>query len=237
MLEPIEAFPHMPPDARMRKLYADIFSLSESPPKRSIKLVFDRAVAVIALLTASPIFCVIYILHFAIALFYPDQRGRLLISYRAVSAGEVFLKYKFRVIKETCIDEAAALRGEWEAYAAEWTPENRTYLGLALKQFYLDEIPQLLNVLLGHMSLVGPRPLAERHYQRDLSQGNVFRRIAKAGLFGPSQALKGTARYGNPEDEYKYLDIYLKQSGIILLWYELKLIGRCLAVVAQARGL
>jgi lipopolysaccharide/colanic/teichoic acid biosynthesis glycosyltransferase len=236
-MEPEQAFPYTPPDARMRVKYVEVFSLTGSPKERLIKLAFDKTFALLGLAAALPILCTIFASHFALALFLPDQRGRLLISYRAVSGGKVFPKYKLRVIKEAFIDRAGALRGDWHAYAAEWTPESHTHLGVVLKKFYLDELPQLFNILLGHMSVVGPRPLAEHHYERDCAQGNVHRKLVKAGLVGPSQALKGTSRYGNPEAEYEYVDKCLKLSGPALLWFDLKLIGRSARVVAQAKGL
>jgi len=91
----------------------------------------------------------------------------------AVSAGKVFQKYKIRLIKEKYIDQEGAKRGDWLAYSAEWTPDSRTHVGQFAKKFYLDELPQFYSVLRGDMSIVGPRPLAVLHYERDRQQGNV----------------------------------------------------------------
>jgi lipopolysaccharide/colanic/teichoic acid biosynthesis glycosyltransferase len=234
---PQQAFPYTPPSAGVRAKYVDVFSLRAPPNERWIKFAFDKIFVLIALVAASPILCLIFASHYTLALFIPDQRGRLVISYRAVSQGKVFPKYKFRVIREAFIDKAESQAGNWEAYAAEWDATSHTYLGVVIKKLYFDELPQLFNILLGHMSVVGPRPLAERHYERDLAQGNIYRKLVKAGLFGPSQALKGTCRYGDPEVECEYVDRLLKLSGPVLLWYDFKLIAGGLRVVAQATGL
>jgi lipopolysaccharide/colanic/teichoic acid biosynthesis glycosyltransferase len=232
-----QGFPFTPPDASVRVAFAGVLSLTTPLDERWIKLVFDKTISLLALTAASPILCAIFVSHFVLIIFLPDQRGKLLISYKAVSKGRVFPKYKFRVTKEAFIDKGAAVRCDWQAYAAEWNPDSRTYLGVVLKRLYLDELPQLLNILLGHMSVVGPRPLAVHHYDRDFAQGNTYRQLIKAGLFGPSQALKGTRTYGNPKSEYEYVDKYIKLSGLKLLWCDLKLIGGGLRVVAQAKGL
>ncbi|MGX4771134.1 sugar transferase [Bradyrhizobium guangdongense] len=180
---------------------------------------------------------VILATHIFMCMFFESERGPLLISYSAVSKGRLFRKYKFRVVRQCYVDGAAAAAGEWRAYAAEWDPKCRTYLGQFLKRYYLDELPQLLNIVSGEMSFVGPRPLAIHHYRRDLEQGNVHRTLLTAGLFGPSQALKGTTRYGNQDDEYKYLDAVMHSPALSLVSYDLKLIALGLLRAAEGKGL
>jgi lipopolysaccharide/colanic/teichoic acid biosynthesis glycosyltransferase len=235
--EPREAFPFLPPDPTVRASFPRVFLIEAPLEDRWVKILFDKTVCLLALAVTLPIFLVIIVCHLVMTIFFPDQRGKLIVSYNAVSKGQVFPKYKFRVIKDAYIDRAGAARGDWQAYSAEWNPDSRTYLGVVLKRLYLDELPQLFNVLLGHMSLVGPRPLCVAHYQRDLAQGNRFRSLIRGGLLGPSQALKGSQAYGTPTAEYEYIDNYIRLSGIALLWYDLKLIWRGICTVARAKGL
>src|SRR6266850_5961351 len=156
--EPEQAFPHLPPSADLRKRYSHLFQ-QQPAPEPELKIVFDRVVGAFLLLVASPLIGALFVAHLLIATFMPDQRGRLVISYNAISKGVVFRKYKFRVVMRIYIDPSAEAAGDWQAYSAEWNPQCRTYLGALLKKFYLDELPQLVNVVFGQMSLVGPRPL------------------------------------------------------------------------------
>ena len=55
------------------------------------------------------------------------------------------------------------------------------------------------------MSFVGPRPLSIIHYERDLAQGNVSRKLIKGGLLGFGHIHKGTSEMGNPQFEYEYI--------------------------------
>lgn len=235
--EPREAFPYIPPDSSVRAAFPGAFLIKAPLEDRWAKVVFDKTVSLLALAVASPIFLAIVVCHLVLSMCFPDQRGKLIISYKAVSKGQVFPKYKFRVVKDAFIDKAGAARGEWQAYSAEWKPSSLTYLGFVLKRLYLDELPQLFNILLGHMSFVGPRPLAVSHYERDIAQGNNYRSLIRGGLLGPSQALKGSQTFGNPQAEYEYLDNYIRLSEVALLWCDLKLIWRGIRTVARAKGL
>lgn len=236
IVEPPEAFPHLPPSRSIREQYGHLFQ-SSSPPDRPLKDAFDLVVGLVTIAAISPLALLIWIVHGVVSIVSPRDRGPLLISYYAASRGRPFKKYKFRVVRRAHIDETAALASEWQAYLAEWDPTCRTKLGHFLKQFYLDEIPQLINVVMGDMSLVGPRPLAMHHYQRDYAQGNIQRTALKAGLFGPSQALKGTDRYGEQDDEYRYLDAVQSMSAGGLLLYDLNLICLGMFRAAQGKGL
>lgn len=236
-LEPTEAFPYKPPSDEIKERYAHIFEIEGPLRGRFFKLLFDKVLALGMLVAAAPVLLLVKIAYLIEGWINPECRGPMFFSYNAVSAGKVIPKYKIRLIKTKFIDEEAAARGDWHAYSAEWTAESRTAVGQFVKSFYLDELPQFYSVLIGDMSIVGPRPLAVHHYERDLAQGNVTRSLLKGGLLGLGHVNKGTKEMGNPIYEYEYINQYLKLSSLGLLWLDLKIIGRGLKVMAKGQGL
>lgn len=235
--EPKEAFPYRAPDEIIKQRYQHIFKLQKPLKARFLKVLFDKMVASILLLLASPILLSLKIAYLIEGWIIPQNKGPMFFSYNAVSAGEVFPKYKIRLIKLEYIDPIGAELGDWHAFSAEWTPDSRTHVGQFVKKFYLDELPQFLNILRGDMSLIGPRPLAVHHYERDRQQGNVTRFLIKGGLLGLGHINKGTPEMGNPIYEYQYIDHYLKASPLGMLWLDLTIIYRGLKVILQGKGL
>ena len=235
--EPEEAFPYRPPSSDLARRYAHIFERIEPLPTRYSKLIFDKVAASLLLLCATPILALLKLSYFAEGLVDPECRGPLIFSYNAVSAGRTFKKYKVRLLKKAFIDEKLAAKGDWHAFTAEWTPSSRTRTGALAKKYYLDELPQFYSVLIGDMSIIGPRPLAVHHYERDLEQGNVARKLLKGGLLGLGHINKGTPEMGNPEYEYRYIDEYTQRSGLSLLALDLWIVFRGIGVVLKGKGL
>jgi lipopolysaccharide/colanic/teichoic acid biosynthesis glycosyltransferase len=235
--EPEAAFPYKPPSEEIRRQYPHIFALTTPLRPRLPKVLFDKVVATLFLLLSLPILLAIKIAYVIEGLLIPENRGPMFFSYNAVSRGRVIPKYKIRLLKTKFIDPEGAKRGDWHAYSAEWRPESRTYTGHVVKKFYLDELPQFFSILKGDMSVVGPRPLAVHHYERDFRQGNVTRFLLKGGLLGLGHVMKGTAEMGNPVYEYEYVDQYLRRSAFGLLWLDLTIIGLGLKVVVKGKGL
>ena len=235
--EPREAFHYKPPDEYIREKYMHIFNIHVPLEIRMPKYLFDKIVAFFVLFIVTPLLMLLKAAYIIEGMIIPESRGPMIFSYNAVSAGTVFKKYKIRLIKMKYIDQEGAKRGDWHAYSAEWTPASRTYVGSFVKKFYLDEIPQFYCVLKGDMSIVGPRPLAVHHYERDLKQGNVTRMLIKGGLIGLGHVLKGTPEMGKPIYEYEYIDQYLKRTSLGLLWLDLTIIWRGIKVVLQGKGL
>lgn len=235
--EPKEAFPYRPPTDYIRSKYQHIFELKQPLPVRLPKLLFDKLVAGSLLLLASPILLMLKIAYVIEGWVIPENKGPMFFFYKGVTAGRVFPKYKIRLIKMKYIDPEGARHGDWHAYSAEWTPESRTYVGRFVKKFYLDELPQFYSILRGDMSIVGPRPLAVHHYERDRAQGNVTRSLIRGGLLGLGHVMKGTPEMGNPVYEYEYIDQYMKRSPMGLLALDLSIIGRGIKVVLQGKGL
>lgn len=108
--------------------------------------------------------------------------------------------------------------------------ERVTRAGLLLRKFSIDELPQLLNVLGGSMSLVGPRPLL-REYDRLYSPVQARRLQVKPGLTGLAQV---AGRNELSWDEKLELDVqYVDRQS---LWLDFKIMLRTPMVVLLARG-
>ena len=235
-LEPKEAFPYMPPTDEVRLKYQHIFELDASLPPRFFKVLFDKVVAFFLLVLAAPILLLLKIAYFIEGIFIPENAGPMFFYYNAVSAGKIIPKYKVRLIKTKYIDPEGAKRHDWIAYSAEWNADSRTIVGQVAKKFYLDELPQFWSVLVGDMSIVGPRPLAVLHYERDMAQGNVTRSLLKGGLLGLGHINKGTGEMGNSIYEYEYVDQYLTRSSIGLMRLDLWIIWKGIIIIFKGGG-
>jgi lipopolysaccharide/colanic/teichoic acid biosynthesis glycosyltransferase len=147
----------------------DVWSLlAESlPPKRRrrrgvelFRRALDAALAAVLLTVLSP-----FLLLIALAIWW-DDRGSVLFGHRRVTAGgKTFICWKFRTMHVGTHEELCNDLNLWAAYVAadfkiEASNDHRiTRLGRFLRSSYLDELPQLWNVVRGEMSLVGPRPV------------------------------------------------------------------------------
>ena len=236
MKEPSKAFPYKSPSTFIKRRYSYIFSNQFLLHSRYLKLIFDKFVASLLLFFSIPILILLKFAFIIEGLLIPENKGQMFFSYNAVSQGKVFPKYKIRLIKTKYIEPEGAKQGDWIAYSAEWNEDSRTFIGAFVKKFYLDEIPQFWNVLRGDMSIVGPRPLAVIHYERDLAQGNVTRKQLKGGLLGLGHIMKGKPEFGNPIYEYEYIDQYIKRSELGLLWLDLTIIWRGILLILKGGG-
>jgi lipopolysaccharide/colanic/teichoic acid biosynthesis glycosyltransferase len=234
--EPKEAFPYRPPTDAIKARYRELFDIRGPLPVPVVKLLFDKLVAGIILLLCVPILVGLYVFNRIEGILIKENRGPLFFYYNAVSAGRVFKKWKIRIIKEKYVDKQLQAKGDWHAFKNEWVPEARTVLGGVVKTFYLDEIPQFYSVLRGDMSIVGPRPLAIHHYERDLKQGNVARSLVRGGLLGYGHVRKGTAEFGDPIYEYEYVFRYLHHPWYRLMLLDLYIIWRGFVLMLKGGG-
>ena len=235
-LEPKEAFPYRAPSEEVRLKYQHIFKLENPLPSRFFKVLFDKVVALLMLVIAAPILLLLKIAFLIEGILIPENAGPMLFFYNSVSAGKTIPKYKIRLIKTKYIEPEGAKRHDWIAYSAEWNSDSRTIVGQVAKKFYLDELPQFWCVLIGDMSIVGPRPLSVLHYERDLAQGNVTRSLLKGGLLGLGHINKGTVEMGNSIYEYEYVDQYLTRSSFGLLRLDLWVVWKGMIVILKGGG-
>lgn len=234
--EPVEAFPYEAPSKEIKAKYKQIFERTTPLPPRFLKSILDKLIAICALSVAIPILLMLKIFMFFEGVLFKENRGPLLYFYWAISGGKRIKKWKIRLIKQKYIDHEKAKNHEWIAYSAEWNADSRTLVGSFAKKWYLDELPQFWSVLIGDMSIVGPRPLSELHYYRDLEQGNVSRKLLKGGMLGLGHINKGTSRMGAASFEYEYIDAYLTYSPWKLLKLDFWIIWKGIILMSKGGG-
>lgn len=234
--EPREAFPYEAPNQSVQQRYSEVFAQTHPLKVPWAKLLFDKLLAVFFVLLSAPVVALLLVANTIEGIVVPENKGPLFFYYYAVSRGKIFKKWKIRIIKTSYIDKTLQRCGDWHAYQNEWKPEARTHTGRFVKKFYLDEIPQFFLILKGDMSFVGPRPLAVHHYQRDLQQGNVTRKLIRGGLLGYGHIHKGTPEFGKARYEYEYVHRYLHASAIGLLLTDLYVICRGITLVLKGGG-
>ena len=105
-----------------------------------------------------------------------------------------------------------------------------------MRQIYLDELPQLFNVIIGDMSLVGPRPLNEEVYNKDSSVRIPAQAIVPAGITGLFQSYKGKEGKTSVELDAEYVRQFKSRSGLSLVIYDFIIILRTIKVILRAKG-
>ncbi|HOA75456.1 MAG TPA: sugar transferase [Phycisphaerae bacterium] len=195
-----------------------------------VKRVFDIAVALFCLILSLPAFIIIPILILI------DSRGRGPIFFtqeRVGENGKHFRMYKFRSMvpdAEERLSELVDLDNLPEPAFKIIDDPRVTRVGWWLRRTSLDELPQLINVLKGDMSMVGPRPEqvdVVRHYKL----WHRKRLSIKPGLTGPMQV---NGRGVLPLDERIKLELmYINQYSIL---EDLKYLLKTIPAVCRARG-
>ena len=105
IIEPTEAFPYSPPTKEILKKYPHIFELKETLLPRFFKVLFDKVVAIIFLVTSAPILLLIKLAFLIEGWLIPENAGPMFFYYNGVSAGKIIPKYKIRLIKTQYIEK------------------------------------------------------------------------------------------------------------------------------------
>lgn len=205
-----------------------------------LKRIFDLAGSIALIIISSPILLLTAIL---IKL---ESKGPVVYKNERIGAdGEKFLTYKFRYMKweysihrdnpnmQKALDyEKALIRErsirEGPLYKIKDDP-RKTRVGKFIEKYSIDELPQFFNVLMGNMSLVGPRP----HQEREVEKYREYHRrllTIKPGVTGMAQ-VAGRSDL-DFEDEYK-LDLYYIENWS--LWLDILLCFKTLGVLFRRR--
>ena len=183
---------------------------------------FDLTIVILAHLLLFPLFLVLWV-GIPLAIWIGDRGPVLYLQERVGRSGRRFDVIKFR----TMILDAESQTGP--IWAAEHDSRT-TRVGGVLRILHLDELPQVINILKGEMSLVGPRPerpeLAER-ISRDVP-GFSERVRVRPGVAGLAQ-VRGTAQT-RPRDKLRYDNLYIETLSP---WMDIKLLFLSVWVVLR----
>jgi exopolysaccharide biosynthesis polyprenyl glycosylphosphotransferase len=192
------------------------------------KRLFDLVVGSLILVLVSPVLAVA-----ALAVKLSD-RGPVLYRSRRMGVDEhPFDCLKLRTMHLDADRRQAELEAENEADGALFKVRDDprvTRVGRVLRRFSIDELPQLINVLRGEMSLVGPRPLPERDYQL-LDDLHRKRYLVMPGMTGLWQV---SGRSELSFDELVRLDFYYIETWSV--WLDLTILFRTIPAVLGRRG-
>ena len=200
--------------------------------RRRGKEVRERLVAALLLVPATPVLLAAGVAIKVEGLLDRRARGPVLLREDRIARGEVFTLLKLRTYR---LDAVAAL-GPGPTHVNTLGPEAMTRVGAVLKQWYLDELPQLLNILRGDIGLIGTRPYPVELYEEELARGETRKRDMPAGLIGPVQSLKGRLENG-PAVDAAYFEAYKSWPGWRLLLEDVRIVARSARVLAEHKGL
>ena len=193
-----------------------------------VKRSFDLIVSALLLLVLSPLLAVL-----ALAVRVSSRGPIIYRSYRPGIGGEPFACLKFRTMFTDADERQHELESLNEVSGALFKIRQDprvTRVGGVLRRYSLDELPQLVNVLLGHMSLVGPRPLPQRDFDR-LEDWHKKRYLVLPGLTGLWQ-ISGRSEL-DFDDLVRLVFLYLERWSVGL---DLAILLKTIPAVVTRRG-
>jgi Undecaprenyl-phosphate galactose phosphotransferase WbaP len=167
-----------------------------------------------------------------------DRHAPFFRQERVGKGGRLFHAWKLRTMVPDAdaalaraLDADPALRAEWEAHFKLARDPRITRVGAFLRKTSLDELPQLLNVLRGEMSLVGPRPLPRYHHDELEARVRALRAGVRPGITGLWQ-VSGRSDAGTLGME-RWDPYYVRNWS---LWLDLVILVRTFRVVLRGSG-
>lgn len=207
----------------------DINKLKKQWIYELLKRIFDCLASVIGLIILSPFFLIM-----AILIKLDDPKGPVFYAQERVGKNEKkFKMFKFRSMVSNADELLQDLIDKNEVTGAMFKLKSDpriTRVGRVIRKYSLDELPQLLNVVSGSMSLVGPRPPLVGEVAQ-YSEHDLQRLLVKPGCTGMWQV---GGRNDVDFDEMVKLDLnYINNRSI---WLDLKIIIQTVGVIIKPNG-
>jgi len=203
-----------------------------SPIDQWIKRGFDIGVSLVALIISMPFLLWLY------CLVYIATKGHPIFSHERIGfGGRKFKVYKFRTMYidaeerlDILLQSSTESKEEWEKDFKLKNDPRITKIGAFLRKTSLDELPQLINVLKGEMSLVGPRPIVEQEIEKYGEYFEYFTAVTP-GITGLWQV---SGRNDIEYDERVQLDVWYVRNWSIEI--DIQILIKTVLVVLGRKG-
>jgi Undecaprenyl-phosphate galactose phosphotransferase WbaP len=199
--------------------------------------ILKRSVDLTLTLLFSPLWLPVLALT-ALAVWLSDRQNPFFLHDRIGKNGRCFRPVKFRTMVPdaegalaSALEADPQLKQEWEQCFKLRHDPRVTRTGRILRRTSLDELPQLLNVLAGQMSLVGPRPLPDYHHDQLPESARTPRARVRPGITGLWQ-VSGRSDTGTAGME-KWDTFYVRNWS---LWLDVMILARTLSAVMRGKG-
>lgn len=209
-----------PPGEQVRR---EVLEAHRSYPPQQLapgKRAFDAALALLGILLSSPVW-----LLFSVLIWLEDPGPVLFVKNSVGRGGGNFRQFKFRSMVRQAERETGPV-------LAEEGDRRVLKVGKLLRKTALDELPQLINILMGEMSFVGPRPqrtVLVRDYLREMPEF-AERHVLPPGLAGLAQV--AGSYYITPRQKLRFDRLYVRHAGLGL---DLRLLAIAFALVFYLR--
>jgi exopolysaccharide biosynthesis polyprenyl glycosylphosphotransferase len=230
-----EVYEHLTGKLRIEALEPRVMifnkALTPSRFKMALARIMSLAIAIPALVLLAPVLALI-----AVLVKLDSQGPALFVQERVGLGGKAFRLMKFRTMRPE------------ENRVSEWAGDNShriTKVGRVLRKYRLDELPQLLNVLIGDMNIVGPRPHPATNFRmfvlvsRNTPECGFqipyysMRSLVRPGITGWAQVRYRYANNLSEEIEKLRFDLYYVKHYSI--WLDLRILLETVAVVVFGR--
>jgi len=217
---------HVRPVSGLQLLYVE--QPEFTGPTWAMKEAFDRTAAAVALAVLSPLLALI-----AVAVRFSSPGPVIFRQVRVGRDGKTFTVYKFRTM---VVDAEKHLEALWELSEGNGVlfklkdDPRVTGVGRLLRRLSLDELPQLWNVLVGNMSLVGPRPALPTEAER-YGRSTARRLLVKPGITGLWQV---SGRSDLSWEDSVRLDLYYVENWSFA--GDIQILWKTVSAVVRAHG-
>ncbi len=198
---------------------------------------FKRGLDIFLIALVAPIWIPLLVLT-ALTILLVDRQNPFFLQHRVGKTNRPFRPVKFRTMRPGAEKELEQTLARDESLRTEWAQNYKlrndprvTRMGRILRRTSLDELPQVLNVLAGQMSLVGPRPLPEYHHDQLAESARTPRSRVRPGITGLWQ-VSGRSDSGTAGME-KWDTYYVRNWSI---WLDIIILARTFLAVIKGSG-